>query len=107
MGKQNGSALGFAMKDFKSDRAVVMAACQCEGAALQFAADELRGDADIVLAAVEQDGSAMQFIEGSAASVSGLSTVVEGSEEPQVIRTVPCPNARTSTVQGIIQACRC
>eukprot|EP00971_Amphidinium_carterae_P158796 3148459-Amphidinium_carterae.1 len=46
-------------REFKTDRAIVLAALEQNGHALQYAAEELRGDREIVQKAVGQNGRAL------------------------------------------------
>ena len=59
--KENGMALEFAEKTWRSHRSLVYDAVWQNGLALKFASEELRSDLEIVQRAVRQNGLALEF----------------------------------------------
>ena len=59
--KQYGYALYYASKELKDNREVVLAAITQNGLALKYASKKLRGDKEVVLTAVQQNGGALRF----------------------------------------------
>ena len=58
---QNGLALKYVAKELRSVKEVVLAAVRSYGEALRFASKKLRGDKEVVLTAVQQNGGALRF----------------------------------------------
>jgi len=61
---QSGHALGFASKEMKGDKEVVLAAVNQRGLALHYTSEELKRDKEVILAAVNQDGRAFEYASG-------------------------------------------
>ena len=58
---QNGLALKYVAKELRSVKEVALAAVTQNGLALKYASKELRSDKEVVFAAIQEDGSALEF----------------------------------------------